>query len=91
MWERARTVFPFVTTNFKDNRFLSPSSKNKQISTNFVTVSSTKKIWEGFGRFCFSSANSTNFANFHGKIRQFFLNHLFLKIPAPFKVFLSIL
>ncbi len=93
LWERARTVFPFVTTNFKDNRFLSPSSKNKQISTNFVTVSSTKCFWEGFGKFCFSSANSTsftNFGNFPGKIRQFF-KIIFKKKPCPSKVFLSIL
>jgi hypothetical protein len=82
LWERVRTVFPFVTTNFKDNRFLSPSSKNKQISTNFVTVASTKCFWEGFGKFCFSSVNSTNFTNcgnFLEKIRQFFLIILFLK------------
>jgi hypothetical protein len=50
LWEHARTVFPFVTTNFKDNRFLSPSSKNKfpQILLPFLRQKKFGKVLEGF-------------------------------------------
>jgi hypothetical protein len=45
LWERARNVFPFVTTNFKDNRFLSPSSRNKFRQ---ILLPKFGKVLEGF-------------------------------------------
>ncbi len=71
---------PFCHHQFQGQPILIPLQQ-KQISTNFVT-----EIWEGFGRFCFSSANSINFANFLGKIRQF-LKIIYLEKALPLQGF----
>lgn len=81
---------PFCHHQFQGQPILIPL---QQKQTNFdkfcYRIFDKMCFWEGFGRFCFSSANSTNFTNFGNfleKIQQFFLI-IKKKNPAPPRFF----